>query len=158
RSLGWCAGRTALPEPRRPTGVRGIGDDDRGADPLGVGPAGPVIGRRRPRFGGSGASRVSRCLGVVRRRAMRLRFLVPNDIEAQTGGNVYDREVAACLARIGVDVELLPVDVDKLPAVLARASTGICLVDGLLACACPEAVEANPVAVLVHMPLVWNEF
>lgn len=87
---------------------------------------------------------------------MRLRFVVPADVEAPTGGNVYDLQVAAALRRQGDVVEVVPCEPDTLSALLARPWSGRTLVDGLLACADPAAVASRPIGVLVHMPLACD--
>jgi glycosyltransferase involved in cell wall biosynthesis len=84
---------------------------------------------------------------------MRLRLVVPADVEAPTGGNVYDRSAAEALRAAGDDVTLLPCVPADLPAALARPFDGTTLVDGLLAGPQPAAVASAEVAVLVHMPL-----
>jgi glycosyltransferase involved in cell wall biosynthesis len=84
---------------------------------------------------------------------LRLRFVVPADIDAPTGGNVYDRAVAAALLRRGDAVDLVRCEPHALGSVLARPWTGLTLVDGLLASPQPEAVAASRVGVLVHMAM-----
>ena len=57
--------------------------------------------------------------------------------------------------RGGVVVDLVPPS-PRLAAALKQPWAGAHLVDGLLACAQPEVVEAESVGVLVHMPLAWQ--
>lgn len=89
-----------------------------------------------------------------------VRFLVPRGLEdpdRASGGNTFDRQVAAGLAARGWDVRT--VEVDAAPAVaaeLARTSPGeLVLIDGLVAGWAPEAVEQaareRRVVVLAHM-------
>jgi glycosyltransferase involved in cell wall biosynthesis len=96
----------------------------------------------------------------------RLVLVVPADVLKPTGGNRYDRSLAAALRELGTEVEqrLAPgdwpvataTDRDRL-AQLVHAPDPV-LVDGLVACGAPGAV-ARAVAggcrvhVLVHMPL-----
>ena len=69
---------------------------------------------------------------------MRLRFVVPENVDEPTGGNVYDRAAAQALRRAGDEVELLRCAPDDLAAVVATAWPGPTLVDGLLAAAPPR--------------------
>jgi glycosyltransferase involved in cell wall biosynthesis len=96
----------------------------------------------------------------------RLVLVVPADVAKPTGGNRYDRSLAAAMRRLGTKVEqrLAPgrwpvataTDRDRLAELLDGPYP--VLVDGLLACGAPGAV-ARAVAggcrvhVLVHMPL-----
>ena len=84
---------------------------------------------------------------------MRLRFVVPADIDAPSGGNVYDRAVAAALRRSGDAVGLVRCEPHALGSVLARPWAGLTLVDGLLASPQPEVVAGSRVGVLVHMAM-----
>lgn len=84
---------------------------------------------------------------------MRLRLVVPADVDTPTGGNVYDLAVADALRRTGDEVELLRCEPRALYDALRRPWPGRTLVDGLLACPQPRAVAASPVGVLLHMPL-----
>lgn len=87
---------------------------------------------------------------------MRLRLVVPVDVDAPTGGNVYDLALARALGDVGHDVAVvrcLPADLTE---ELRRPWTGPTLVDGLLACPSPEAMAGAGAAVLVHMPLAWD--
>lgn len=110
-------------------------------------------------------------------------LVVPDDLSRPTGGNRYDQRLAEAIRRLGVHVEergvpgAWPVGDTAAQHLLAQALTAVdpadaggadagapgrsprpVLVDGLLACGVPEAVEAavaggTPVHVLVHMPL-----
>jgi glycosyltransferase involved in cell wall biosynthesis len=84
---------------------------------------------------------------------LRLRLVVPVDVEAPTGGNVYDLAVADALRSGGDRVDVLRCEPERLSVVLSQRWEGPTLVDGLLACSQPAAVALSPVAVLVHMPL-----
>ncbi|MGL5808316.1 MAG: glycosyltransferase family 4 protein [Nocardioides sp.] len=84
---------------------------------------------------------------------MRLRLLVPEDVDRPTGGNVYDREIAAALTGLGVRVELVRATTDTLREQLAGSAYPI--VDGLLASGEPEACRGA--GVLLHMPLAWRD-
>lgn len=84
---------------------------------------------------------------------MRLRLVVPADVAAPTGGNVYDLALADALRSGGDEVEVLRCPAPGLADALRRPWDGPTLVDGLLACPQPQAVTAASVAVLVHMPL-----
>lgn len=106
---------------------------------------------------------------------MRLRFVVPHDVDRPTGGNVYDLALAAALTRLGVVVDLVPTRLQEIENALVCAdSTGNVrefapthvMVDGLLACARPEVLSqasavlggiSGGVGVLVHMPLAWAD-
>lgn len=87
---------------------------------------------------------------------MRLRLVVPADVQAPTGGNVYDLALAAALRSGGDDVLVLPCPPSALGTVLQQRWPGSTLVDGLLACADPVALEAADAAVLVHLPLALD--
>jgi glycosyltransferase involved in cell wall biosynthesis len=91
-----------------------------------------------------------------------------DDLAAPSGGNRYDRRVCAGLAAAGWRVTELPVDGGwpapsaaeraELARTLAAVPDGApVLVDGLVACGMPDAVEPAarrlPLAVLVHLPL-----
>jgi glycosyltransferase involved in cell wall biosynthesis len=84
---------------------------------------------------------------------VRLRLLVPADVDAPTGGNVYDRAVADALRRDGDEVEMLPCEPSMLSAAVDKPWSGPTLVDGLLACSVPRPAASAPFSVLVHMPL-----
>ncbi len=94
---------------------------------------------------------------------MRLRLVVPHDVDRPTGGNVYDLSLAEALTQLGVAVEVVPTRVEELQSAFVCADSGgderefaptRVLVDGLLACARP----VDPaVGVLVHMPLAWAD-
>ena len=98
-----------------------------------------------PRTRGSPTAEIS--------EALRLRLVVPVDVEAPTGGNVYDRAVADALRSAGDEVDIRRCEPHDLAAELTRPWDGPTLVDGLLACSQPDALAISPVAVLVHMPL-----
>ncbi|WP_165314407.1 glycosyltransferase family 4 protein [Agromyces protaetiae] len=91
-----------------------------------------------------------------------LHFLVPDGFDEParaSGGNVYDRRVAAALQAAGFDVRLAPLDVgarDRLDrALVAVPDDGLVLVDGLVAVAASEVLSAHAsrlrVVVLAHM-------
>lgn len=84
---------------------------------------------------------------------MRLRLVVPVDVDTPTGGNVYDLALAEALHLGGDEVEVLRCEAPALADVLVQPWDGLTLVDGLLACPQPWALTTAPVAVLVHMPL-----
>jgi hypothetical protein len=84
---------------------------------------------------------------------VRLRFVVPHDVEAPTGGNAYDLALAEALRRSGDEVALVRCGQGGLPDALRPPWPGPTLVDGLLACHEPGAVASARAAVLVHMPL-----
>jgi glycosyltransferase involved in cell wall biosynthesis len=84
---------------------------------------------------------------------VRLRLVVPIDVDTPTGGNVYDLAVADALQHDGDEVEVVRCDPSTLSAVLEQPWSGFTLVDGLLACPAPQIVANAPVGVLVHMPL-----
>jgi glycosyltransferase involved in cell wall biosynthesis len=89
----------------------------------------------------------------ARQHTVRLRLVVPADVDTPTGGNVYDLALADALRSGGAEVALVRCEPDGLDAVLRRAWPGPTLVDGLLAGHRPWAVAAGRVSVLVHMPL-----
>jgi glycosyltransferase involved in cell wall biosynthesis len=94
-------------------------------------------------------------------------MVVPGDVARPTGGNVWDREVAAALRSRGTAVRWRPVPgrwprpsegPTALLAALAEAPDGAAvLVDGLVAGAWPQALAAHSarlrLAVVVHLPL-----
>lgn len=111
---------------------------------------------------------------------MRIRLVVPGNVRHNSGGNVYNAALARELAALGVEVQTCvldggwPVggaeDRQRLAAVLcddggaaagtagAAAGPTVTVVDGLLACGAPEALEAAraaglPAWILLHMPL-----
>jgi glycosyltransferase involved in cell wall biosynthesis len=92
-------------------------------------------------------------VGVVLERPLRLRLVVPADVEVPTGGNYYDLSLAEALRGDGDEVLLARCEPSALLALLTEPWAGQTLVDGLLACSQPEAVASAEVAVLVHMPL-----
>jgi glycosyltransferase involved in cell wall biosynthesis len=83
---------------------------------------------------------------------MRVRLVVPADVDQPTGGNVYDLALAEALQQGGDRVDV----VRCLPADLADALSGArgvaVLVDGLLALDQPRVVAAAGVGLLVHTP------
>ena len=104
----------------------------------------------------------------------RLRFVVPGNVRHNSGGNVYNASLARELATLGVAVETCPLDGDwpggsaedrrRLAGLLRPApdaggsATSVTLVDSLLACGAPAALEAaadagQRVWILLHMPL-----
>lgn len=84
---------------------------------------------------------------------MRLRLVVPADVELPTGGNYYDLSLAEALRSDDDEVQLVRCEPSVLLSKLREPWAGHTLVDGLLACSQPEAVASAEVAVLVHMPL-----
>jgi glycosyltransferase involved in cell wall biosynthesis len=84
---------------------------------------------------------------------VRLRLVVPADVEAPTGGNTYDLALADALRRDGDEVEMALCEPSQLRAVLDQPWAGHTLVDGLLACHQPRAIASAKPGVLVHLPL-----
>lgn len=84
---------------------------------------------------------------------MRLRLVVPADVEVPTGGNVYDLALAAALRRGGDEVVVERCAPSRLDPLLRHPWSGPTLVDGLLAGQDPAALTGSPAAVLVHLPL-----
>ena len=86
-------------------------------------------------------------------RPLRLRLVVPVDVDTPTGGNAYDLALAAALRADGDEVAVVRCDPAGLETELAQTWDGPTLVDGLLACRHPQVVAAAGVGVLAHMPL-----
>jgi glycosyltransferase involved in cell wall biosynthesis len=84
---------------------------------------------------------------------VRLRLVVPENVDEPTGGNTYDLALAGAFRRGGDDVEVRRCAPRDLESVLRQPWDGPTLVDGLLATPQPDAVAAARVGVLVHMPL-----
>lgn len=84
---------------------------------------------------------------------MRLRLLVPRDVETPTGGNTYDLALAAALRAVGDEVALVRCEPSGLRDAVRRPWDGPTMVDGLLACPQPDVIRSARVAILVHMPL-----
>jgi glycosyltransferase involved in cell wall biosynthesis len=84
---------------------------------------------------------------------VRLRLVVPADVDEPTGGNTYDLALADALRRGGDEVDLRRCAPRDLESVLRQPWEGPTLVDGLLATPHPDALTAARVGVLVHMPL-----
>ena len=105
---------------------------------------------------------------------MDVRFVVPANIRHNSGGNVYNANLAEAMRAQGVDVEILPVDgswpdssakerrrLGSLvgawePKTEITAAT-VTIVDGLVACGVPDEIEyaaaaGQRVFVLLHMP------
>jgi hypothetical protein len=98
-----------------------------------------------------------------------LDVVVPDDGGRPTGGSLYDRRLVAALGGLGRPARLVPVAGDwpapdgaargRLRRALGAPSPGRAVVlDGLVGCAAPEAVEdavrsGVPVHLLVHLPL-----
>jgi glycosyltransferase involved in cell wall biosynthesis len=98
-------------------------------------------------------------------------LVVPRGIDdpaAPSGGNAYDRHLVAGLLTLGHRVRVVPVagrwphpagaDRLRLAATLAEVPAGgVVLLDGLVACAAPDVLEAHArrlrLVVLVHLPL-----
>jgi glycosyltransferase involved in cell wall biosynthesis len=87
---------------------------------------------------------------------MRLRLVVPLDVDEPTGGNVYDLALADALRRAGDHVDIVACAPADLAELLRDGSTDTVLVDGLLACPHPGALSGTGAGVLVHMPLSWR--
>jgi glycosyltransferase involved in cell wall biosynthesis len=87
---------------------------------------------------------------------VRLRLVVPPDVDTPTGGNTYDLALADALRRAGDEVAVVRAAASALRDTVRRPWDGPTLVDGLLACTEPDAVAAARVGVLVHMPLAWE--
>ena len=84
---------------------------------------------------------------------MRLRLVVPADVDTPTGGNRYDLALAEALRRSGDEVAVLRCEPRALHLALHEPWAGLTLVDGLLACPQPRVVASAQVSVLVHLPL-----
>ena len=99
---------------------------------------------------------------------MRVTLVVPGDVDAPTGGNVWDRRVRDELAAAGHDVAWrslpgawprpAPAAEGRLDEVLAGVPDGgAVLLDGLVACGAPDPVLAHAgrlrLVVVVHLPL-----
>jgi glycosyltransferase involved in cell wall biosynthesis len=84
---------------------------------------------------------------------MRVRLVVPANVDEPTGGNLYDLALARALRSGGDTVQVRPCEVADLDAVLEERWTGATLVDGLLACPHPHSVARHRVGVLVHLSL-----
>ncbi|MQY03597.1 glycosyltransferase family 4 protein [Actinomadura macrotermitis] len=84
---------------------------------------------------------------------MTLYFVVPEDMGAPSGGNVYDRRICAALAARGRAVR----EVAGAGALAALPDGAAVLMDGLVACGVPEIVVPQAArlraGVLVHLPL-----
>lgn len=86
-------------------------------------------------------------------------FIVPEGIDdpsRTSGGNVFDRHVAAGLVDGGWDVRMMPGDAAAAETAMARLPTGaVVLIDGLVASRAPAAVEVAAerlrTVVLAHM-------
>jgi glycosyltransferase involved in cell wall biosynthesis len=87
---------------------------------------------------------------------VKLRLVVPLDVDEPTGGNVYDLALAEAMRRDGDDVDVIACDPGDLAALLRDRSPDRVLVDGLLACPQPGAFGGTRPAVLVHMPIGWR--
>jgi glycosyltransferase involved in cell wall biosynthesis len=87
---------------------------------------------------------------------VRVRLLVPADVDVPTGGNVYDLALAEAMRHDGDDVDIVRCEAGDLAAVLRDEWSGAVLVDGLLASPYPGALAGARPAVLVHMPLAWR--
>ncbi len=83
---------------------------------------------------------------------MRLRLVVPVDVDTPTGGNVYDLALAEAMRRDGDEVDVVRCTPGELAAT-TRPWDGTTLVDGLLAAHQPDAIATGRAAVLLHMPL-----
>ncbi|MBT2520783.1 glycosyltransferase family 4 protein [Arthrobacter sp. ISL-28] len=107
-------------------------------------------------------------------RPAAIRLLVPGNIRHNSGGNVYNASLADALTRLGVRVDVEPVDgiwpvgsseerrrlASLLKPGTARPDQGtVTIVDGLVASGAPEALETAAAEgerpwVLLHMPLL----
>lgn len=91
-----------------------------------------------------------------------LLLLAPEGVAAPTGGNIYDRQIVAALTRLRVEAALRevpgpwpddsPAAADRLRAAAGDGAAAV-LVDGLVACGCPQAVAALGASVLAHLPV-----
>lgn len=99
---------------------------------------------------------------------MRIRFIIPGDIDTPTGGYRYDRAIIAEWRREGVDVDLVslpgsyPDPTDKaqetaLAIIAGCAPADIAVIDGLAGGCSPALMhrlaQELPVVALVHHPL-----
>lgn len=99
---------------------------------------------------------------------MRIRFIVPGDIDTPTGGYHYDRAIIGKWRENGLDVDLVSLpgnypfpEAGEREAALSIAdgigNADIAIVDGLAGGAAPRMIErlaaARPVIVLIHHPL-----
>lgn len=108
-----------------------------------------------------------------------VRLLVPGNVRHNSGGNAYNAALARALTALGADTEVCPVggrwpvgsqeERRRLAGLLldgaGRTGPGaeepVTIVDGLLACGAPDALEAAaaagcPAWILVHMPLAGH--
>lgn len=81
---------------------------------------------------------------------------MPADVDAPTGGNVYDLALTDAMRADGDHVELMRCDSDDVAGALARGWDGPTLVDGLLASTVPDALAGSGSGVLLHMPLALD--
>jgi glycosyltransferase involved in cell wall biosynthesis len=87
---------------------------------------------------------------------MRVRLVVPVNVDEPTGGNLYDLAMATALREGGDHVEVVSCAPAELAGVLRESFRGTVLVDGLLACPYPGALAGTGAGVLVHMPQSWR--
>lgn len=101
--------------------------------------------------------------------APRLRLLVPGNVRHNSGGNAYNAALIRALRALGVAAESCGVDGDwpvgspadrqELRRLLTESDAGQpTMVDGLVACGAPDALETAaaagaPAWILLHMPL-----
>ena len=95
---------------------------------------------------------------------MQLVFAIPGDLDARTGGTLYDRKVVDALRRAGHDVTLLALpgdwpdqshaqETEALARLNALPDNCPVIIDGLAYGALSAAVIRNPVVAMVHHPL-----
>jgi glycosyltransferase involved in cell wall biosynthesis len=103
-------------------------------------------------------------------RAGSVAVLVPQDVDAVSGGNIYDRRIASGLVDLGWQVDLLRVPQDECRAQAGRALNGVlatlpdgtlCVVDGLVGHQHPGTLarhsERLTLVSLVHL-LLCDEY
>jgi hypothetical protein len=82
---------------------------------------------------------------------MRIRLVVPADVDQPTGGNVYDLALAEALVRTGDQVDLVRCEPSDLTEAVQPGGADVTLVDGILALGQPRAVASVGVGLVVHM-------
>lgn len=118
-----------------------------------------AIGREAGAQGGIVSRSQGRCLSrppvaavVTPKLVRRVALLVPEDVDAPTGGNVYDRRMASGLSDLGwhVDVVRVPHDADPNPAgsaldaaLTALPYAGVAVVDGLVGNRHPDTLARH---------------
>lgn len=99
---------------------------------------------------------------------MRIRFIIPGDIDTPTGGYRYDRAIIEEWRKLNLDVDLISLPGDypfpsekdieaAFPILDAAFDADICVIDGLAGGCAPELIEhcakQMPVVALIHHPL-----